>query len=159
MKISKLFDIEVAKSSGIEDYDPGDVPFITNTTLNNGVVAYVDVFDSDRVFDGPAICISGLGYATVQYSKFLPKGNGGDSATILLPQKAMSDRELLYYATLFNFSHNWRFSFGRKASKHRLKDLELEPLFEVFQKNYNLNLNDFKINIIDKISTDNDLLK
>ena len=83
----------------------------------------------DRVFEGPAICISGLGHATVQYGRFLPKGNGGDSATILIPRGEMLPEELVYYAALFNCLHRWRFSFGRKGSKWRIQELDLSPVF------------------------------
>lgn len=129
MKIIELFDIAVARSKGADDYDNGATPFITNTTMNNGITKYVTPFPEDKVFDGPAICISGLGFATVHYGQFLPKGNGGDSATILTPKTEFSANEILYYAALFNCSHNWRFSFGRKASKRRIQDLDLSPVF------------------------------
>lgn len=128
MKISSLFMIDVARSKSTDDYVAGEIPFVTNTEINNGVVRYVDPFEDDKVFSGPAICISGLGYATVHYNYFLPKGNGGDSCTILKPKDALKKSELLYYAALFNTLHGWRFSFGRKASKRRIEILELKPL-------------------------------
>lgn len=128
MKISDLFLIEVAKSKSTADYLPGDIAFVTNTEINNGVVRYVEPFDDDRVFSGPAICISGLGYATVHYGQFLPKGNGGDSCTILKPKQPLNKSQLLYYAALFNALHGWRFSFGRKGSRRRLETLEMTPL-------------------------------
>lgn len=152
MKISQLFKISVAKSSGVEDYDFGEIPFITSTTLNNGVARYVDPFNDDKVFEGPAICISGLGHATVHNGKFLPKGNGGDSVTILNPRNKMSHEELLYYAALFNLIHTWRFSFGRKASKYRLKDLELLPEFKEFNKEIKFELEAVGREMLDRFS-------
>ncbi len=128
MKILDLFSIDVAKSKSTDDYQPGEIPFVTNTEINNGVVRYVEPFDDDKVFEGPAVCISGLGYATVHYGQFLPKGNGGDSCTILKPKDAFKKSELLYYAALFNTLHGWRFSFGRKASRRRLESLQMTPL-------------------------------
>ena len=128
MKIINLFDIAVAKSKSIDDYSAGDVPFVTNAEINNGVVRYVGPFEDDKVFKGPAICISGLGYATVHYGVFLPKGNGGDSCTILKPKGTLKRSELLYYAALFNALHGWRFSFGRKVSRWRLENLVMTPL-------------------------------
>lgn len=128
MKISELFHIDVAKSKSTDDYSSGETPFVTNTEINNGVVRYVEPFEDDKIFSGPAICISGLGYATVHYGQFLPKGNGGDSCTILKPKILLKKSELLYYAALFNTLHGWRFSFGRKASKRRLEILALYPL-------------------------------
>src|SRR5574337_1366664 len=96
--LENLFFFDVAKSKGAEDYDSGDFPFVTSTELNNGVVAYVDPDDDDKVFEGPIICISGLGHATVQLGKFLPKGNGGDSLTMLIPKFKMTVSELLSFA-------------------------------------------------------------
>jgi len=126
MKISELFNIEVARSKGVEDYDNGSVPFVTNTTLNNGVVKFVEPYPDDKLFAGKTVCISGLGYATLQTYPYLPKGNGGDSATILIPKQEMSIEELIFYTAIFNLQHNWRFSFGRKASKMRISNLEIE---------------------------------
>lgn len=127
MRIDSLFEIKVAKSKSTDDYSSGEIPFVTNTEINNGVVAYVEPLQDDKVFDGPAICVSGLGFATVHFGKFLPKGNGGDSCTVFLPIKTMDKHEILYYAALFNTLHGWRFSFGRKTSKTRLESLILSP--------------------------------
>lgn len=147
MKVLELFSIVVARSKSTDDYLPGDVPFITNTIINNGVVRYVDPFEDDKTFDGPAICISGLGYATVHFGRFLPKGNGGDSCTILLPKNDLAKSDLLYYAALFNTLHGWRFSFGRKASRPRIENLELSPMH-----------NAAPINIFEEIEKNNELM-
>jgi hypothetical protein len=117
--------MEVARSAGTKDYAPGLIPFVTSTELNNGVVTYVEPFDTDKVFEGPAIAVSGLGFASVQLSEFLPKGNGGDSITVLTPKKPMTNLDLISCAAAFNVLHGWRFSFGRKCSIGRLKPLEI----------------------------------
>ncbi len=127
MKVCDLFSMEAARSKSTDDYSVGDVPFVTSSELNNGVVAYVEPMEDDKVFDGPAICISGLGHATVHTARFLPKGNGGDSCTILKPIVPLEAVDVLYYAALFNVLHRWRFSYGRKASKRRLETLEMTP--------------------------------
>ncbi|MDC7243873.1 MAG: restriction endonuclease subunit S [Sphaerochaetaceae bacterium] len=133
MKITDLFKIEVAKSHGSDDYDKGAVPFITNSELNNGVAKYVDPFLSDKKFEKNTICISGLGFATLQVSEYLPKGNGGDSATILIPKNSeMSINELVFYTAQFNLLHKWRFSFGRKCSKKRIETLKFDKAYEDF---------------------------
>jgi Type I restriction modification DNA specificity domain len=127
MKVEDLFTIKTAKSKGNEDYDLGDIPYVSSTTVNNGVLKFVEPFDDDKVFDGNVICISGLGFATSQLNRFLPKGNGGDSATILIPKIKMTLNELIYYTALFNLLHSWRFSFGRKGNKARIANLKLIP--------------------------------
>lgn len=128
MIMKELFKLDVAKSQSTDDYQPGKIPFVTNTELNNGVVSYVCPLPGDKVFRGPAICISGLGHATIHFGEFLPKGNGGDSCTVLTPKEELSNAEILYYAALFNHLHGWRFSFGRKTSKRRLESLDMAPL-------------------------------
>lgn len=125
LSLDKIFSMAVAKSAGTKDYPPGDVPFVTSSELNNGVVAYVDPMPSDKIFEGPAVAISGLGHATVHLGKFLPKGNAGDSLTILTPKEPLSHAELIAFAATFNSLHRWRFSFGRKCSKNRLLSLEV----------------------------------
>ena len=133
MTFSDLFYLESAKSKGIDEYEMGNVAFITNTTLDNGVGGYVEPVEGDRIFFGPAICISGLGFATVHLGEFLPKGNGGDSLTVLKPKKEMKNEELLFYAAVFNMSHEWRFSFGRKAGIKKIACLEIPLLFDKYK--------------------------
>ncbi len=125
VRLDSLFLFEAARSHGIDDYEPGIVPFVTSTSLNNGVVSYVVPLIGDRVFSGPALSISGLGVATLQVSDFLPKGNGGDSLTVCKPISTMSVATLLGYTAAFNALHSWRFSFGRKCSPKRLAPLEV----------------------------------
>ncbi|NUQ18027.1 MAG: hypothetical protein HOP95_06175 [Sphingomonas sp.] len=126
--LSKMFVMKAGKSAGTKDYTPGPVPFVTSSELNNGVIGYVEPFETDRVFQGPALAISGLGHATVHLSEFLPKGNGGDSLTVLTPKEQMTPMELIACAAAFNVLHGWRFSFGRKCSIGRLQKLEIpEP--------------------------------
>ena len=101
-----------------------------STTANNGVDRYVEPdLAHDRVFDGPRVAISGLGHATLQLERFLPKGNGGDSLTILTPREPMSPAQLLAFVALFNLLHGWRFSYGRKAKLDRLMHLEVPTPF------------------------------
>lgn len=135
MRISELFELKVARSRGSEDYASGSVPLVTNTALNNGVTTYVTPLEGDRVYDGHSICVSGLGFATLQLDRFLPKGNGGDSATILIPKTEMPVEALVYYTAVFNLLHNWRFSFGRKCSKQRVQALEL-PDYSAYSGNF-----------------------
>lgn len=124
-RLDKLFNMDVARSGGTKDYPSGSTPFVTSSQVNNGVVAYVEPLEGDKIFCGPAIAISGLGHATVHTGKFLPKGNGGDSLTVLKPKETATLSDLISMAASFNALHSWRFSFGRKCSKSRLASLEI----------------------------------
>jgi hypothetical protein len=181
-KLGHIFHLESARSGGVEQYESGLVPFVTSSEENNGVVEYVEPNEGDKVFNGPAIAVSGLGYATIHLNEFLPKGNGGDSLTVFLPMdeylvakmgeaqskladiealpideqdksaiselklqisgfevslstlpiKGLTTTNLVSICAAFNVLHRWRFSYGRKCSISRLKDLEIPwPLPEI----------------------------
>jgi hypothetical protein len=121
--ISEIFNMTVADSGDIPDYEDGDIPFVTSTEVNNGIVKYVEPLEGDLVFTGPCVVISGLGFATVHTGKVLPKGNGGDSCTVLVPKSDLDLQSFFSFAACFNVLHRWRFSFGRKCGKSRVEVL------------------------------------
>jgi len=127
MNVSNLFKIHIARSKGFESYELGEVPFVSNGFMNNGVVGFVSPLESDRVFNFRGICVSTFCEATVQEPPFLPRGNGGSGLIVLEPIAKMSREELFYYASFINESFKWRFSFGRMVKKDRFKDLAIEP--------------------------------
>lgn len=122
--ITNFFDPKNAKSKNLESYLDGDIPFVSNSNLNNGVVHYVEP-DNDRVFDAPCIAVNGFGFATVQLKPFIGAGNGGVHIIALIPKKAMSIVELAYYASQINLQ-SWRFSYGRRAIQRRLLQVTLK---------------------------------
>ncbi|MCE5309856.1 MAG: hypothetical protein LLG20_19650 [Acidobacteriales bacterium] len=125
MKISAGYTHFVANSHDTQEYEDGPVPFVTSAEADNGVVKYVKPLDGDRVVEGPCIVISGLGFATLHAGKVLPKGNGGDSCTILKAKAQASMAEYLSFAAVFNLLHKWRFSYGRKCGWSRIADLDV----------------------------------
>jgi hypothetical protein len=132
VKISDKFQAFVAKSKDTKDYEEGEVPFVTSAESNNGMVRCVEPLENDRVFEGPCVVISGLGFATFQVSEFLPKGNGGDSCTILYAKEKFSVADYIGFAAAFNALHKWRFSYWRKCGINRIMQLEIPwPLPEI----------------------------
>ena len=124
-KLDAFLNLHVAKSLDTGDYENGPIPIISSTEVNNGVVRYVQPLEGDRLFTGPCVVISGLGFASVHTGKILPKGNGGDSCTVLFGKTPLTFAEYMALAAAFNCLHKWRFSFGRKCGKTRIEQLEL----------------------------------
>jgi hypothetical protein len=124
-RINELFTLNVADSRDTQDYEVGTVAFVTSSEINNGIVRYVKPQLGDKLFKGPCIIISGLGLATVHTGTVLPKGNGGDSCTVLYAKDKLSLAGHIGVAAAFNVLHNWRFSFGRKCGKTRIEGLEI----------------------------------
>jgi hypothetical protein len=132
--IESKFHLCGAKSKDTKDYEDGETPFVTSAETNNGIVRCVEPLDEDRVFSGPCVVISGLGFATFQTGNFLPKGNGGDSCSVLYAKEESPVSQYIALASAFNVLHKWRFSYGRKCGKNRIAKLEVPwPLPEIKQ--------------------------
>lgn len=123
--LTKLFAIQKAKSTGFENYEKGNIPFITNGIGNNGVQGFVKPNETARVFKTDAICVSAFCEATVQKAPFLPRGNGGSGLSVLVPKQTMILDELLLHASYINKVYGWRFSYGRMIKLDRLRDMKL----------------------------------
>lgn len=124
MNITSLFRLQNARSHNLSDYDDGTIPFVSNSNLNNGIVRYVKPIKNSEIIDAPTIAVNGFGFATLQLKPFIGAGNGGVHIIALKPKKEMKKIELVYYAAQINY-YSWRFSYGRRAIKHRLSQLDL----------------------------------
>lgn len=127
--VDQIFDITNAKSKGYSSYDSGEIPFISNGLLNNGIVGYITPDEGDRLFTKKSICLSAFCEATIQKPPFIARGNGGSGLTVLTPLKDMNEEVLLFYSAYFNIYCKWRFSFGRMVTKDRVLKLRL-PLIK-----------------------------
>ncbi len=123
--LSSLFKVNRCKSDSLESYAVGNIPFISSTTLNNGVEKMVELTNEEHLINNvPCIAINGFGFATVQTKPFIGAGNNGAYVKALIPIKEMSTMELIYYSAQLNMQ-SWRFSYGRLAIKQRVELLEL----------------------------------
>ena len=118
--IETYFKTVRCSSRNLSLYSDGTIPFVSNSSFNNGVVKYVaaDV-EKEIIKQVPCITVNGFGYATIQTKPFIGSGNGGVYVSALIPIKSMHTIELAYYAAQINLQ-GWRFSYGRRAIKRRL---------------------------------------
>jgi hypothetical protein len=131
--VDELFEPKVAKSAPFDDHDAGNVAFVTNGFRDNGLLGYVAPLSGDRIFREDAICVSAFCEATVPQPPFIARGNGGSGLTVLVPKTRMSTDHLWAYASYLSNRHGWKFSFGRMATKDRLKSLEIPDAPPVIQ--------------------------
>jgi hypothetical protein len=132
MKIDDLFISHSASSKSFKSHKAGDVAFVTNGYLNNGILGYVKQFKSERVFNFEGICVSAFCEATVQNPPFLPRGNGGSGLIVLEPRNEMSYTDLLFYSAYINKYIKWRFSYGRMVTGDRLRDINIPEIPKKF---------------------------
>lgn len=134
--IEKYFKPIRSSSRNLSIYTEGEIPFVSNSALNNGVVAYITAdLDKEIIKEVPCIAVNGFGYATIQTKPFVGSGNGGVYVTALIPKKPMHTIELAYYAAQINLQ-SWRFSYGRRAIKRRLLGQILIKEFELPKEEY-----------------------
>lgn len=125
--IEEVFEIKNAKSKGFNSYYEGEIPFVSNGILNNGIVGYITPNSSDRVFQKKGICLSAFCEATIHEPPFMPRGNGGSGLTILTPKPKykFEHEDFLFYSAYLNLYCNWRFSYGRMVTINRVKKLKV----------------------------------
>ncbi|MEK7073102.1 MAG: hypothetical protein AAB974_01560 [Patescibacteria group bacterium] len=126
MKITEFFTVQNAKSRNLDDYSDGNVAFVSNSNLNNGIVRYIEADVEKEIIKTPCVAVNGFGFATVQLKSFVGAGNGGIHVIALHPIEKISIYELAFYAAQINHA-SWRFSYGRRAIQRRLLRVELKP--------------------------------
>lgn len=117
MMLTEIFDVVKGSGEYFSKVESGDVPLISATSVNNGVIGRTDQV---ATFKAPCITVERVaGQAYVQLEDF---ATVPDDLTVLIPKDEMSTEQLLYVAAVINAS-KWRFSYGRKLTKTRLKKL------------------------------------
>lgn len=126
--IHQLFDVVKGKGNYIKHYDPGEIPLISATNLNNGIVA--EVYD-DPAFEAPCITVERVsGTAFVQLDDFITVP---DDISVLIPKKEYP-LEFLFYVSGLIFGKRWKYCYGRKLSKGRLEKITLR--LPITEENY-----------------------
>lgn len=143
-KIEKLFDVRSGEGGYIKDFEFGVTPLISATSQNNGIATYVD---SKPYFKAPAITVERVsGNAFIQLNDFITVP---DDVSVLIP-KFDVPLELLYYVASLINSKGWKYCYGRKLSKGRLKKIDLRlPVTNsennIYSINYDYLENFFKL--------------
>ncbi len=125
-----------------------DIAFVSRSSKNNGVVAYVDAFNNVKPLKPGLITVT-LG-GTYLLSSFLQSKEfyTGQNVAVLNSIVDMSDQDKLFYCLCIEKNRFRYGAFGREANR-TLKDILVPDILEIplFVKNYNLqkfnNANDF----------------
>jgi len=127
--LSELFDIEICKNPISKDFaleNPGNTPYITTTSENNGIECYVNY---PPQYESGLITVSkdgGNGDAFLQQLPFC----GNEKVMVLTPKQKLSKMQLFYYVTVIKFN-KIMFGYGRKCSVARLGDLHIPTPKEI----------------------------
>lgn len=100
--------------------DPEGIPFVSRTSKNNGVSAYVKPIKGVKPNPAGTISVAGGGSVMESFLQKKPYYSGRD-LYYLVPKLNMSDNVLLFYCACLR-ENKYRFNYGRQANR-TLKDL------------------------------------
>jgi hypothetical protein len=120
MKLSNIFAIVRGRGAYREDVLSGDTPLVSATSLDNGILDYVDL---PPIFRAPAITVERVsGHAFVQINDFVTVP--ADVSVLVPKDRKMPLSCLFFLASVINLER-WRYSFGRKLTAGRLKRMTI----------------------------------
>lgn len=127
-RIDDLFCVKSGDFHATKELDPGEVPLISCGDGNNGLVGLFDIPEEKRYRHCITVAYNG---SWPLLAKFHPYEFGAkDDVAVLIPRSGMQDATLLYVAALLNRA-TWRYSYGRKCFREKLRNVSLTvPVLE-----------------------------
>lgn len=117
-RLDEIFDVTKGKGDYKENYDKGSTPLVSATTFNNGILEYVDAEPS---FKAGTITVERIkGTAFVQLKDYVTVP---DDIHILTPKMELK-KEILFYFSFLIRRESWKYSYGRKVTSKRLKEIK-----------------------------------
>ncbi len=119
--ISALFVVKSGDFHAVKELDPGNVPLISCGDTDNGYIGNYDIPSDKQYRNTLTVAYNGQPLTT----KYHPYTFGAkDDVGVLLPREEMTETTLLYIAGQLNKS-KWRYSYGRKCFREKLKRFEV----------------------------------
>jgi hypothetical protein len=104
------------------------IPFVSRTSRNNGVVAYVEQMDEYTPNPPHTISVAGSGSVLSCFYQEKPYYSGRD-LFYLKPKIDLTANQMLYYCFIIN-SNSYKYSYGRQANR-TLPDILIPSLEDI----------------------------
>lgn len=122
--LADCFEITSPKNTPLEqlkEIGPGDYPYVTAQTTNNGVQGFYDYFTEDPGNGVLIIEDAAAGFCTYHNKKF----STASHSEVLRPRFEMDGLVALFIATIIN-KESYRFSWGRPCGKARIQQIKIK---------------------------------
>ncbi|HUV01874.1 MAG TPA: restriction endonuclease subunit S [Desulfobacteria bacterium] len=119
--IETLFELKTGDFHATKELDKGTIPLISCGETNNGLVGFFGIPDEKRYSNTITVAYNGRPL-TAKYHPYI--FGAKDDVAVLLPINPLREETLIYIATLFDLQ-TWRYSYGRKCFKDKLKRLSI----------------------------------
>lgn len=117
VRIDQLFDVVSGDYHAVKELDEGKIPLMSCGDDNAGLVGYYDIPKEKRYEHAITVAYNGSPLT----SKYHPYPFGAkDDVAVLKPKVPVPEAFLLYVAAVLN-RMRWRYSYGRKCFREKLK--------------------------------------
>jgi len=132
-QLEELFNVVSGDFHAVKELSEGNIPLVSCGDINNGVIGYYDISEHNIYSHCLTCAYNGQPLTT----KYHPYDFGAkDDVAVLIPHNSMRETTLLYIAGLLN-NMRWRYSYGRKCFKAKMKRLSINVpvlIIDDFQK-------------------------
>ncbi len=132
IKVKDLFEVvygvNLAFVRCIETNSKEGIPFVSRTSKNNGVVAYIEEIDELEPNPAHTISVAGGGSVLSSFYQEKPYYSGRD-LYYLKPKIELSITQMLYYCMILE-ANKYRYNYGRQANK-TLKNINIPDVSEI----------------------------
>jgi len=122
--ISKLFVIKSPASRSIKTYTEGQTPYVSSSSINNGIISYLKPKHDLDLERGNCITVSPLdGTSFYQEFDFLGRGGAGSAISMLYNEK-LNKYNALFICTVIRLSAQ-KYNYNDALTSDNLKNLTL----------------------------------
>ena len=134
-ELGKLATIKKVKGLPLDKYKTGDIPYVTGSQSNNGVVGYVTA-PEDAISDGNCIVVDPIkGLCMYQPNKFVGRGFSGASINALYIEGLNESNAMYIIATIEKYSTKVA-NYGNLFNSNRLSGAMIElPTLDELDEN------------------------
>jgi hypothetical protein len=119
--VDNIFEVKSGNFHDTITLDAGDVPLVSCGDENQGFVGYFNIPKTKTYKNALTVAYNGAPLTT----KFHPYNFAAkDDVAVLVPRIEMNSNTLLYIASILN-GMKWRYNYGRKCFKAKLKRLRI----------------------------------
>lgn len=124
-KVKDIFKITRVTGEKINDYSDGPVPYVTTSSVNNGVTDFIET--TNNISNAKTLSINPIG-SSVFYHDYVYVGRGGAGSSIntleLIENRVMNEYIGLFIATALSKNTEIKASYGVQLNGDRLKNMK-----------------------------------
>lgn len=121
-RIRDIFEVKTVKGKVVTSYKIGEIPYITTSSLNNGLNNFIDT--NEDISDENCISIEPIGGKAFYHDyKFVGRGGAGSAINILYNDN-LDNYTGLFISQLIEKSSKTKASYGVQLNGNRLKNLK-----------------------------------